>query len=63
MIISTNLNISQLTSTYVERITSRLFGNFKLFNIYGEDIRIKNNTREIKKSFNRLNNKNKNSSY
>ncbi|MDO4536300.1 MAG: ATP-binding protein [Clostridium perfringens] len=63
MIISTNLNISQLTSTYIERITSRLFGNFKLFNVYGEDIRIKNNTREIRKNFNRLNNKNNNSSY
>lgn len=58
MIISTNLNISQLTSTYVERITSRLFGNFKLFNVYGEDIRIKNNRREIRKSQSRLNNRN-----
>ena len=58
MIISTNLNISQLTSTYVERITSRLFGNFKLFNIYGEDIRIRNNRKEIQKNNARLNNRN-----
>lgn len=43
MIISTNLNIPELTKTYVERITSRLFGNFTLCNIYGEDIRIKEN--------------------
>lgn len=43
MIISTNLNIPELTKTYVERITSRLFGNFTLFNIYGDDIRIKTN--------------------
>lgn len=54
MIISTNLNISQLTEIYIERITSRLFGNFKLFNIYGKDIRIKNNRKEIKKNSNKL---------
>ena len=58
MIISTNLNISELTNMYVERITSRLFGNFKLFNIYGDDIRIKNNRKEIRKNKSRLNNKN-----
>ena len=58
MIISTNLNISQLTTTYVERITSRLFGNFKLFNVYGEDIRIQNNRREIRKNQSRLNSRN-----
>lgn len=61
MIISTNLNISELTTMYVERITSRLFGNFKLFNVYGQDIRIKNNTKEIRKSFAKF--QNKNSSY
>lgn len=54
MIISTNLKISQLTETYVERITSRLFGNFKVFNIYGKDIRIKNNRKEIRKNLNKL---------
>lgn len=54
MIISTNLNIPELTKTYVERITSRLFGNFTLFNVYGDDIRIKNNLAKMK---------NKNASY
>jgi DNA replication protein DnaC len=63
MIISTNLNIPELTETYIERITSRLFGNFKLFNIYGKDIRIKNNRKEIKENFNKLNIKNNKSSY
>ncbi len=43
MIISTNLNLSDLTKTYAERITSRLFGNFTLFKVYGDDIRVKRN--------------------
>lgn len=43
MLISTNLSLSDLTKTYAERITSRLFGNFTLFKVYGEDIRVKKN--------------------
>ena len=38
-IISTNLTPDELLSTYSERISSRLIGNYRLINIYGEDIR------------------------
>lgn len=48
MIISTNLSLSNLTKTYAERITSRLFGNFTLFKVYGEDIRVKKNLSKIR---------------
>lgn len=48
MIISTNLSLSDLTKTYAERITSRLFGNFTLFKVYGEDIRVKKNLSKIR---------------
>ena len=40
MLISTNLLLSDLTKSYTERITSRLFGNFRLQKFYTEDIRI-----------------------
>lgn len=63
IIISTNLNISELTTMYIERITSRLFGNFRLFNVYGDDIRIKNNTKEIRSKKNLTKVQNANSSY
>lgn len=41
MIISTNLNLNNLFSTYEERIVSRLIGNFMVCKFYGEDIRLK----------------------
>ncbi len=41
MVISTNLEIDDLTSLYSERISSRLFGNFEFFAFIGEDIRLK----------------------
>ncbi|QSZ27092.1 ATP-binding protein [Aceticella autotrophica] len=40
-IISTNLSISEIMVIYPERIYSRIFGNFKMLNFYGEDIRLK----------------------
>lgn len=40
-IISTNLSLSELRDTYTERITSRVFSNYKLIHLIGEDIRIK----------------------
>ncbi|GKU25860.1 ATP-binding protein [Clostridium folliculivorans] len=43
MLISTNMSLQTLTKYYAERITSRLFGNFKLFKFYSEDIRVKKN--------------------
>lgn len=48
MIISTNLSIPDLTRNYAERITSRLFGSFTLYKIYGEDIRVKTNLSKMK---------------
>lgn len=43
MLISTNLTLPTLSKTYSERITSRLLGNFTLYKIYAEDIRVKKN--------------------
>lgn len=43
MLISTNLTLPQLSKSYTERITSRLFGSFKLQKFYTEDIRVKKN--------------------
>lgn len=43
MLISTNFLLEDITKTYPERITSRIFGNFTMFKFYGDDIRIKNN--------------------
>lgn len=43
MLISTNLTLPQLSKSYTERITSRLFGNFKLQKFYTDDIRVKKN--------------------
>ncbi|WMJ80121.1 ATP-binding protein [Clostridium sp. MB40-C1] len=48
MIVSTNYNIEELSKTYSERITSRLFGNFTLCKFYGEDIRVKVNLHRMK---------------
>jgi len=41
MIISTNLPLSEIMAIYPERIYSRILGNFKLLNFYGDDIRLK----------------------
>ena len=41
MIFSTNLTLSELTSTYSERIVSRIIGEFLTLRFFGEDIRKK----------------------
>ena len=40
MVISTNLEIDDLSNLYSERINSRLFGNFEFMEFVGEDIRL-----------------------
>ena len=40
-IISTNLSLKELTDTYSERTTSRIFSNYKYIKLIGEDIRLK----------------------
>ena len=42
-IISTNLTMNQLFSTYDERIVSRFVGNYTILPFFGEDIRFKKN--------------------
>ncbi len=41
MVFSTNLTLSELTSTYSERIVSRIIGEFLTLRFFGEDIRKK----------------------
>lgn len=50
MIVSTNLSLDNIFSTYPERITSRIIGNFTVYKFYGEDIRVKIAERKRKKS-------------
>lgn len=40
MVISTNLSINTLRDLYTERVTSRLLSSFKIYELYGADIRI-----------------------
>ncbi len=40
-VISTNMNLNQLSKKYSERFASRLYGSFLLMNLYGEDLRTK----------------------
>lgn len=46
MIISTNYSLNDLLAIYPERITSRIFGNFKMFKFFGADIRIMKSKRK-----------------
>lgn len=39
-IISTNLSLSKLQDTYSERVYSRILENYRIYNIYGDDIRV-----------------------
>lgn len=41
MIISTNLDVDEIMKTYSERVSSRIFGNFYMFEFFGDDIRLK----------------------
>ena len=43
ILISTNLNLLEISNIYTTRLYSRLLGNFKLFKFYGDDVRIKLN--------------------
>ena len=45
-IISTNLNLQNLFSTYDERIVSRLVGSYNICRFFGDDIRF-NQNREV----------------
>ena len=40
-IISTNLNLNQLSKLYDDRIISRLIGQYNICKFYGDDIRLK----------------------
>ena len=40
-IISTNLSLDDLKKSYSERIYSRVLGEYTIFKIFGDDIRIK----------------------
>lgn len=49
MMVSTNYSLDELMTTYTDRITSRLLGNFNIFNFYNDDdIRVKLNLNKIK---------------
>ena len=39
-VISTNLNLKELTERYSDRITTRIFAEYKVFNFYGDNIRL-----------------------
>ncbi|KMT21863.1 ATP-binding protein [Clostridium cylindrosporum] len=48
-IISTNLSLDELQVKYHQRIVSRIFGNFDIFEFFGQDIRIIINSHKVKK--------------
>ena len=39
-VISTNLNLQELTERYSDRISTRIFAEYKVFNFYGNNIRL-----------------------
>ena len=41
VIISTNMNANELPEFYTQRIVSRIYGHYDMFEFVGEDIRIK----------------------
>ena len=41
IIISTNLNPPQIGREYTDRVLSRIIGNFKIYEFYGNDLRLK----------------------
>ena len=40
-IISTNLNLENIRDDYDDRIFSRILGEYEVFNVFGDDLRIK----------------------
>ncbi len=49
-VISTNLSINQLEDLYSERTASRIFSQYQILRLFGEDIRMKKKLAQIKKS-------------
>lgn len=47
-LISTNLNLQELNDRYSDRITTRIFAEYKVFNFYGENIRLTKRRQSIK---------------
>ncbi|MGN0155544.1 MAG: ATP-binding protein [Lachnospiraceae bacterium] len=48
-VISTNLNLQELTERYSDRITTRIFAEYKVFNFYGSNIRLAKRRKAIQK--------------
>lgn len=48
-VISTNLNLQELTERYSDRITTRIFAEYKVFNFFGDNIRLAKRRKAIQK--------------
>lgn len=48
-VISTNLNLQELTERYSDRISTRIFAEYKVYNFYGDNIRLAKRRRAIQK--------------
>lgn len=48
-VISTNLNLKELTDRYSDRISTRIFAEYKVFNFYGSNIRLAKRRNAISK--------------
>lgn len=48
-VISTNLNLQELTERYSDRISTRIFAEYKVYNFYGDNIRLAKRRKEIQK--------------
>lgn len=48
-VISTNLNLQELTDRYSDRITTRIFAEYKVYNFYGDNIRLAKRRKAIQK--------------
>lgn len=48
-VISTNLNLQELTDRYSTRITTRIFAEYQVFNFYGSNIRLAKRRKTIQK--------------
>ena len=48
-LISTNLNLQELTERYSDRITTRIIAEYKVFNFYGSNIRLAKRKKAIQK--------------
>lgn len=48
-VISTNLNLQELTERYSDRITTRIFAEYKVYNFYGDNIRLAKRRKAIQK--------------